>query len=66
MPMYATQLVSHGGDRLQMAPPPPHRWPPRPQGLYLSTFNICDVRGYGLTQAIWAAKIGGFDLIILI
>ena len=48
-----------------MAPLPPRLRPPRPQGLSLGTFNICNGRGSGLFQAIRAVQIGGFDLTVL-
>ena len=63
--MYVTRPISHDGDRLNMAPPPIRRWPPRPWRLFLGTYNIRDGREPRLGQAVWYARIGGFDLMIL-
>ena len=62
MPMYVNQQTSHGGERIHTATPPPCRQPPRPQGLSLGNFNICNGRGSRLAQAIQVVHIGGFDL----
>ena len=40
-------------------------WSPQPQGLSLGNYHICDRRGSGIAQAIRAARIGRFDLMIL-
>ena len=40
-------------------------WPPQPQGLSLGNYHIHDGWGSGIAQAIRAARIGGFDLMIL-
>ena len=63
--MYVNQQTSHGGERIHTATPPPCRQPPRPQGLSLGNFNICNGRGSRLAQAIQAEWIGGFGLMIL-
>ena len=60
-----TQPICRGLYRLHSALPPPHHRLPRPQVLYTRTFNICDGRGFGLSQYIWEAHIGGFNLMIL-
>ena len=65
MPIYSTLPISHGMDRLHMDSPLPCLQPPRTQRLSLGTFNIRDGRGFGLAQAIRAALIGRFDLLIL-
>ena len=52
-------------DPLPVAPPPPRQQQPLPRGLSLRTFNIRNVRGYRLAQAIRAVQIGSFNIIIL-
>ena len=65
MLMCLAQPINHGGYCLHMAPPPPHQQTPRPQGLFFGTLNICDIRVFGIVQAIQEVQIGGFDLTIL-
>ena len=36
-----------------------------PRGLSLRTFNIRGRRGFRITQAIWEARISGFNLMIM-
>ena len=36
-----------------------------PWGLSLMIYHICDAFGSRITQAIWAARIGGFNLMSL-
>ena len=42
-----------------------HLRPPHPQLLSIRKFNICNGPGFGRTQAIRSAQIGGFNIIIL-
>ena len=65
IPIFLTQMISHGRDRLHMAPPPPCERTPRPRGIFLGILNIRDGRCYGILQSIRAVHIGGFDLMIL-
>ena len=65
MPIYFTLLIIHGGDYLHMSLPPQRLWPPRTWGLSLGKFKICDGLGFMLAQDIWAARICGFDIMIL-
>ena len=60
-----TRLIIHGRDLLHTTTLPPHLQQTRPWGLSLVNFNIRDVRGSRLAQAIRFVKIGGFDLMIL-
>ena len=60
-----TQTIRHGGDHLHSDPPPPHRRPLHPQGLYIGTFNIHIGQGFRIMQDIQVVQIGGFDLIVL-
>ena len=63
MTIYVTQAIRHGRDRLHMAPQ--RRQSLRPQGLSLRTFNIRNGQVYRIKQAIRAARIGRFDLKIM-
>ena len=65
MLIFFTGLILHFRDHLHMAPPPLRLHLPRPWGLFLGNFNIRNVRGLGLAQAIQEVHIGGFDLMIL-
>ena len=65
MTIYFIQPISHGGDCLNTVPPQPCHCPTRPQVLYPGVFNIRNIWGFGFAQAIWAAQIGGFDLMVL-
>ena len=61
--MYVNRPRRHGRDRPHTVSPP--LCPSCPRGLSLSNYHIRSVWGSGITQAIWAAHIGGFDLMIL-
>ena len=61
--MYVNRLIKNSRDRPHTVPPPFQL--PRPRGLTLGNYHICDVQGSGTAQAIWAEWIGGFGLIIL-
>ena len=63
--MYFTRPIRHDGEIPHTVPPPPHLRLPRPWVLSLGTYNICDSQIPGLTQAIRAARIGSFNLMIL-
>ena len=63
IPMYVTIPIRYGGDHPYTVPPSFR--PPRLRVLSLSNYHIRNVRGSGIVQAVQAARIGGFDLIIL-
>ena len=61
--MYITQPKMHSRDRLHMVPLSRHL--PRPWGLSLGKYHTRNGQGSVIVQAIWAARIGSFDLMIL-
>ena len=48
----------HASAATNLATPPPPR-------MNNGKYNIRDVRGFGLSQAIWATKLGNYDLFLL-
>ena len=65
IPLTFYRPIPHGADRLNTAPPLPHRQPPLPPGIAIGTLNIQDFRGFRMVQAIRALGRGGFDVTIL-
>ena len=65
MPICSTQPIRHGRDLLHVVPSPPLHHPARPRGLSLMTYNFCNIRGFGIAQAIQVVHIRSFDLMIL-
>ena len=65
MPIFFTQPIRHGEDRLHTAMLPPGHQPPRPRGLFLGTFNIYKGQDFLLAQDIQAVYISRLILIIL-
>ena len=63
MPIYFTQPIIHGGDLPHTVPPP--RQTPIPRGLSLGNYHIRDGWVSGIAQAVPAARIGSFGLMIL-
>ena len=61
--MYVTQPRRHGEDLPHTVPP--IRRPLFPQGFFLGNYHIRNVRVSRIAQAIRAAYIGGFDLMVL-
>ena len=61
-----TLIIWHVRDRLHSSLLPPRRWPPRPMGPNLGTYNIWGDSGFLITQAIQASKQGNYDLMILV
>ena len=61
--MYVTRTRRHVRDLPQTAPPP--QLTPRPRVFSLKDYHIQNGRGPRILQDILAARIGGFDLIIL-
>ena len=65
MPIFITQLISHGEYHLHTAPLPLCRRTLHPWGLSLGTLNIRDSQGSGFSPAIQVVQISIFKLMIL-
>ena len=65
MPICINQPISHGGNRLHMAPLPPQQRIPHHRGLSVGTINSRNGQRFGLSQDIRGVHIGGFYLMIL-
>ena len=63
MSMYLTQPIRHGRYCPHIVPP--LRQPPRYRVLYLRNYHIRDRRGSRLVGDVQVARIGGFNLMIL-
>ena len=65
MPLTSYQPIIYGSDRLNIALPPPCRWPQCSPGISIGTLNIRYGRGFGLAQAILTVERGVFDVMLL-
>ena len=65
MPVNFYRPISHGANRLHMAPPTPLHRTQCPPGIFIGTLNIRYSRGFGLAQDIWTVERGFFDVMVL-
>ena len=65
MPVTFNLTILHCRNHLHLMAAMPRCRSPQPRVLSIGTYNIRNVNGFGIAQAIWAVQVGGFNLMVL-